>query len=225
MRILFLGDLHGNWPATLAMEEAIRGLDADDIWFLGDAVGKGPSSDLTCDWVRAHCRHWIGGNWDYGVGGREFSEDGFFWDQLGEERLSWLRGLPPEDELTFSGLRFRLFHGRPLTPLLMADSPREEFEAVLVTDWGRFDGAIFADSHRAFVRTLNGAYVCNAGSVGNNLGVPRAHALLLEDRPLRMTILSVPYDNEAAAEDARKAKVLLHCDAYIREVLTGVYSR
>ena len=47
----------------------------------------------------------------------------------------------------------------------------------------------------------------------------------LEDRPLRMTVLSVPYDNEAAAEDARRDPDLPHRDAWIREVLTGLYSR
>ncbi len=225
MSILFLSDLHGNWPATLAMEEAIRQIRPDEIWFLGDAVGKGPSSAQTCDWVREHCDHWIGGNWDYGVGGKEFSEDGFFWNQLGEERLTWLRTLPAEDELTISGLRFRLIHGRPLTPLLKADSPRDLYEQALSTPAGRFDGLIFGDSHRPFIRTLQGAYVCNSGSVGVGMGVTRAHALLLEDAPLRMTVLSVPYDNQAAAEDARRAADLPHQAEYIREILTGVYSR
>ena len=109
MRILFLADLHGNMVATEAMEKMIRFLAPDDIWFLGDAVGKGPQSRETCDWVRANCRHFIGGNWDYGIGGREFSEDGYFWDQLGEERMAWLNSLPLEDELTVCGQRFRLF--------------------------------------------------------------------------------------------------------------------
>ncbi|MBR5646403.1 MAG: hypothetical protein IKX23_07170 [Treponema sp.] len=27
----------------------------DEVWFLGDAVGKGPESDRTIDWVRTHC--------------------------------------------------------------------------------------------------------------------------------------------------------------------------
>ncbi len=224
-RILFLGDLHGNWPATLAMEGAMAKLAADDVWFLGDAVGKGPSSAQTCDWVRIHCRHWIGGNWDYGVGGREFSEDGFFWNQLGEERLAWLCGLPAEDTLTFGGLRFRLFHGRPLTPLLQADSPRAQLEETLAAGGERFDGVIFADSHRPFVRTMREGYVCNTGSVGNSMGVPKAHALLLEDDPLRITVISVPYDNQAAAEDARRADGLPHREEYIRELLTGIYSR
>ena len=226
VKILFLGDLHGNWPATLAMERAMDGLGADRVWFLGDAVGKGPSSAQTCDWARTHCSGWIGGNWDYGIGGKEYSEDGFFWRQLGEERLDWLRSLPAEAEITIAGLRFRLFHGRPLTPLLQADSPRNLLEDTLsVPGRARFDGAIFADSHRPFIRTMRGGYVCNTGSVSNSLGVPRAHALLLEDEPLRMTVISVPYDNEAAAEDARRAADLPHREEYIREVLTGIYSR
>ncbi len=225
MRIVLLGDLHGNRPATLAMEAALREIGADVTWFMGDAVGKGPSSAFTCDWVREHCDRFIGGNWDYGIGGQEFPEDGYYWSQLGPERMAWLRDLPREDELTLDGIRFRLFHGRPVTRLLKVSSPREELEAALVTDRGVFGGAVFADSHRPFVRALNTGYICNTGSVGNSMGVPRAHALLLEDRPLRMTVISVPYDNEAAAEDARRDPDLPHRDAWIREVLTGLYSR
>ena len=225
MRIALLGDLHGNRPATLAMEAALREIPADETWFLGDAVGKGPSSAFTCDWTREHCDRFIGGNWDYGIGGKEFPEDGYYWDQLGPERMAWLRNLPREAELNFAGLRFRLFHGRPLTRLLKVNSDREELEATLVTESGAYDAAVFADSHRPFVRALNTGYICNTGSVGNSMGVPRAHCLLLEDRPLRMTVLSVPYDNEAAAEDARRDPDLPHRDAWIREVLTGLYSR
>ena len=55
MRIVMLADLHGNLPATLAMERELQRLRPDQVWFLGDAVGKGPSNAETCDWVRAHC--------------------------------------------------------------------------------------------------------------------------------------------------------------------------
>ena len=225
MRIVLLGDLHGNRPATLAMEAALRDIPADETWFLGDAVGKGPSSAFTCDWVREHCDRFIGGNWDYGIGGKEFPQDGYYWNQLGPERMQWLRDLPSEAELVFAGLRFRLFHGRPVTPLLTASSDRLILEATMTTEQGVYDAAIFADSHRPFIRTLNTGYICNTGSVGNSLGVPKVHCMLLEDNPLRLTILSVPYDNEAAAEDARMDPDLPHRDAWIREVLTGEYSR
>ena len=46
-KILFIADLHGNMPATLALEKEINRIQPDDIWFLGDVVGKGPESDKT----------------------------------------------------------------------------------------------------------------------------------------------------------------------------------
>ena len=64
------------------------------------------------------------------------------------------------------------------------------------------------------------------------MGVPRAHFLLLEGEmdshepaPLLATVVTVPYDNEAAAQLAREDPYLPHREAYITEVLTGVYSR
>ncbi len=76
---------------------------------------------------------------------------------------------------------------------------------------------------------LEGGYAINTGSVGNNLGVPRAHALLLEGDPgigsIRITILSVPYDNRMAAEIADSYPELPKKEAYQNEVMKGVYSR
>ena len=232
MKIAFIGDLHGNYVATQALEKELRRHQVDEICFLGDAVGKGPHSRETCDWVRTHCTRFVGGNWDYGIGGKEFPEDGYFWAQLGPERMEWLRTLPPERDVWISGVHFRLFHGRPVTPLISAQTDKEIFTKAFCPDGEVYTGIIFADSHRPFVRTLNDGYALNCGSVGNSLGVPRAHALIMdgalnchEDAPLTMTILSVPYDNEAAAEIARQDVNLPHRESFITEVLTGIYSR
>ena len=231
MKIAFIGDLHGNMVATRAMEKELTRQQTDEIWFLGDAVGKGPQSRETCDWVRANCTHFIGGNWDYGIGGRELAEDGYFWDQLGEERMEWLCTLPREADVYISGTHFRLFHGRPVTPLMSAQSDKALLGAAFHAGGTDYTGIIFADSHRPFVRTLAEGYAVNTGSVGNSLGVNRAHALIVEGElgdtpaPLTMSILAVPYDNEAAAEAARRDPALPHREAFINEVLTGVYSR
>lgn len=230
MRILFLADLHGNWEATQALERGIANIPRDQTWFLGDAVGKGPSNVQTCDWVRTHCDHFAGGNWDYGIGGKEFPADGYFWETLGEERLQWLRSLPRELEITLSGRRFRVFHGRPVTDLLQGSDDNAVLEEPFQSENGAFGGVIFADSHRPFIRTLKTGYICNTGSVGNSLGVPRAHALLLEGGeteadPLLFTVLSFAYDNAKAAEVAAAEENLPHKEAYIKEVLTGVYAR
>ena len=152
--------------------------------------------------MRAHCSLCVGGNWDYGIGGKEFSEDAYFWNQLGPERMEWLNTLPRESEITLSGIRFRLFHGRPVTPLLRCQDDSALLEEAFHTpEGGTFGGVIFADSHRPFVRTLNAGYIMNTGSIGNSLGVVRAHALVLEGErdstvpgTLRTTVLSVPPD-------------------------------
>lgn len=232
MKIALIGDLHGNFVATQAMEAELRRQGAEEIWFLGDAVGKGPQNAQTCDWVRANCSLCIGGNWDYGIGGKEFPEDGYFWQQLGPQRMDWLRTLPREADAWISGVHFRLFHGRPVTPLLSVQDDKALFAQAFRANGETYSGIIFADSHRPFVRTLNDGYALNTGSVGNSMGVPRAHALLMDGEvgshvsaPLSMTILSVPYDNQAAAEIARKDDQLPHRESFIREVLTGIYSR
>ena len=231
MKIVLLSDLHGNMVDTRAMEQELDRIRPDDIWFLGDAVGKGPENDKTCDWAREHCRHWLAGNWDRKLS-RDREKYPFYTEQIGPERFDWLDSLPLEDELEISGFRFRLVHGRYLDPLYQSYDPDEKLREGFRFKDGRpeADGLICADCHRPFVRPLDGGYALNTGSVGNNLGgLPRAHALLLEGEefpsPLRITILSVPYDNKKAAETADLYPDLPKKEAYQREVRTGIYSR
>lgn len=232
MRLALVADLHGNLPALEAADRHLRALSPDEIWFLGDAVGKGPGSAAACDWVRENCARAVGGNWDYGIGRKQFSADGYFWDQLGPERMAYLAQLPPETEAWISGVHFRFFHGRPVSPLLLAQTPKEEIIPFFRAGGEVYGGLCFADSHRPFFRTLDVGYYMNTGSVGNSMGVPRAHFLLLEGEmdsrepaPLLATVVTVPYDNRAAAQLAREDPNLPHREAYITEVLTGVYSR
>ncbi len=230
MKIVLLADLHGNMAATEAMERELDRICPDDVWFLGDAVGKGPESDKTCDWARNRCSHWIAGNWDRGLS-REKDKDTFYARQIGPERFAWLDSLPLEDELTIAGMRFRLVHGRFLDPLYLSFDPDEKLRGGFRFHDGRpdADGLICADSHRPFIRPLEGGYALNTGSVGDNLSLPRAHALLLEGDPeggpLGITVLSVPYDNEKAAKIADLYPDLPMKEAFQREVLTGEYSR
>ena len=51
MRIALVADLHGNRPATLALERDLARTQPDRVLCLGDIVGKGPSNDFTFDWA------------------------------------------------------------------------------------------------------------------------------------------------------------------------------
>ncbi|MBR6476566.1 MAG: metallophosphoesterase [Lachnospiraceae bacterium] len=44
-KILFIADLHGNMPATLALEKEISRIQPDDIWFLGDEYPDPPGKE------------------------------------------------------------------------------------------------------------------------------------------------------------------------------------
>ena len=114
--IALVADLHGNWPATQAVEQDLIRRGIQRVWCLGDVVGKGPSSDKTFDWARANCEFILQGNWDEGIGKKLFPKDQFYYDQLGPRRMQALVELPMERHCWFSGKKMRLFHGRPILP-------------------------------------------------------------------------------------------------------------
>ncbi|MFR4293297.1 MAG: metallophosphoesterase family protein [Christensenellales bacterium] len=133
-KIAMVGDLHGNLTATLAMEKALKDYHVDEIWFLGDAVGKGPQSRETCDWVRANCTRFVGGNWDYGIGGTRFAADNYFWDQLGEERMNWLNTLPLDMDEWISGTH-SLFPRPPCDGLDACAARQERSGTAFHSEW------------------------------------------------------------------------------------------
>lgn len=238
-KILFLADIHGNMPAIQALEREIEKIQPDEIWFLGDAVGKGPENDQAVDWIRSHCHHFIKGNWDGYVcntyrTGESSLENSFYCEQLGEERIKWLEELPLEGEVLIGGLWFRLVHGRPTDRLYQAYDDFEILEQGFCSKVSDrlYSGYICADSHMPYFRTCKLGYAVNTGSVGNSIGIPRVHAVLLEGAigeekfsAIRCEILSIPYDNQLAADIAEKYSELPNRQVYQKEVLTGVYSR
>lgn len=231
MIIALIADLHGNRPATEALDRDLNQLRPDLVYCLGDIVGKGPSSDYTFDWAMANCDLILGGNWDYGIGRRLFPLDGFYWEQLGEARMEKLRALPLEHELCLSGRRIRLFHGRPI----MEELVTAQHDASLIEPFfadgrgGRYDVVAYADAHRQALRTMTPGVLVNTGSVGNALGVPKCcYALLCggaADEPFEIRLREVDYDREQAVRDAQAAPLVPRIECFIREVRTGLYSR
>ena len=234
MKIALIGDLHGNRAATLALEEDLLRTQPDKIICLGDVAGKGPCSDFTCDWAFQHCHHLIAGNWDVGLVSRMFPKDVPYWEQLGEARLQKLADLPLEMELTLSGRRIRLIHGRPvMRELIHMSSPREDIEQLFIREDGtRWDVVAYADAHRQGMRTITPGLLLNCGSVGNGLGLPLCCYAILEgedtadaDAPFEVRFRQLPYDRAMAIRDAEEHPEIPRIESFIREVETGRYSR
>ncbi len=233
MQIALIADLHGNRPAVEALERDLASIQPDKIYCLGDIVGKGPSNDFTFDWAFEHSDLILGGNWDFGVGHQQFPNDAYYWEQLGEERLSALRQLPTEHEFFFSGRRIRLFHGRPVMEQLVAAHHLGELiePFFIAADGSRYDAVIYADAHRQALRTMTPGMFVNTGSVGNAMGEPRCCYAILSGEmgkapaPFEIRLRQVDYDRDQAVQDAQNAPRVPRIDAYIREIRTGLYSR
>lgn len=233
MRIAVIADLHGNRPATDALERDLSRNRPDKIYCLGDIVGKGPSSNYTFDWAMEHCDLVLGGNWDIFVGYKSFEPDNFYWEQLGEERLNALRELPLEKTIALSGRRIRLFHGRPtMKHLIHAHDSKEELLPLFTDANGEeCEVAGYADAHRQSLRSVSDHLLFNCGSVGNALGRPACCYAMLEGdendpaAPFGIQMIQLPYDRAQAIRDAEAAPQINRIDSYINEVKTGRYSR
>ncbi len=231
-RIALIADLHGNLPAVEALEQDLRKRAVDEIWCLGDIVGKGPSSPDTFDWAMAHCSLILRGNWDEGIALRLFSaNDQFYYRQLGDARMRRLAELPKEHHAMVSGKHLRLLHGRPIMPVLQA--AHEPEEALFWLFEPDYDVVGYADIHRPGLRSLRRApkLLFSIGSVGNSLGFPMVQYAILEcefgsaPAPFDLSFVMVPYDQERAVRDAENAPDMPMRDAYLQEIRTGVYGR
>ena len=193
-------------------------------------MGKGPSNELTYDWVMEHCHVVLGAT------GTTAREAPFPWTcfigSSWEERLAALRGLPREYRLTLSGRSIRLFHGRPvMEELVTLRDDTQRIEPFFQGEEGsRFDVVGYGDAHRQGLRTMTPGLFFNCGSVGNALGEARCCYALLEgddekSGPFEIRFRSLDYDRDQAVRDAKNTPGIPRIETYIREIQTGMYSR
>jgi predicted phosphodiesterase len=121
-RVIIFGDLHANWEALLALQQAEQRPDA--VLCLGDMVGYGPDSKRCLDAVRASTKRLIGGRHDLAVGslvpavgaegGRSTQSELLeaTWahtrSMLSAEDRDYLASLPAELTVELAGTRFHL---------------------------------------------------------------------------------------------------------------------
>ena len=231
--IALVADLHGNWPATEAVDRDIRARGIRRVWCLGDVVGKGPSSGRTFDWAVENCELILQGNWDEGIGRKQFPHDQFYYSQLGDRRMAALTQWPYEHVRFISGRKVRLFHGRSTMPApYYIHEPTELLAPYFLPD---YDVVGYADVHRQGLRLPGTSGILfNTGSVGNGFGVAMAQYAILrgeidsrEIAPFDVILVTVPYDRDQAVRDTREAGRLgmPNADLFEREILTGVYAR
>jgi predicted phosphodiesterase len=222
MRVAALYDVHGNLPA---LEAVLAEVDAGTILVGGDAV-LGPMPKETLALLRERDATFIRGNCDREVAapgeGEELWTRRARWvhEQLDEEELAFLRGLPHPLSLEVEGLGEVLFcHGSPRSDeeILTAITPPKRLDPIF--DGVTQDVVVCGHTHAQFDRLVGDRRLVNAGSVGMAYeGEPgiAAWALLGPTVALRRT----PYDVEATVALVREtgfpdaeelvSEVLLH---------------
>ncbi|MBI2406838.1 MAG: metallophosphoesterase family protein [Gemmatimonadetes bacterium] len=228
MRFALISDIHANLPAldaVLADIAARSGVDA--TYHLGDLVGYAPWPDETVARLRSERIHGVAGNYDSTVATRA-PHCGCRYEDPKQEALShqsyaWtLAHTSPQTKAYLAGLPFRidvrplgghvsgptvtLIHGNQVLNTVYVHAQRpDEFLGKMGESVGARGGDIvcFGHTHVPWHRQVDGVHFVNTGSVGRPKdGDPRAGYVLLDvadGQPVRMEIVRVSYDVEAAA--------------------------
>ena len=181
IRIAIFGDLHANWEALLALQQAERHPDA--VLCLGDIVGYGPDPKLCLDSVRANATHVIGGGHDRAVGDSLIRSD----DELLEATWAHTRSvLPTEDRDYLASLPTQLtvevaetrFHLTRLAPDDLETETRTLITLPQTQLRQLFDGVeadviLVGGPHVPAIRRLDNRTIVCPGSLGlPRYGVP-----------------------------------------------------
>jgi predicted phosphodiesterase len=186
-RLIVLSDVHGNSVALEAVREAMRTEKPDLVAVAGDLALNGPDPAGTIDVLRemeSAGAAIIAGNTDVAVADFDYAA-AFPWtrdggvpeafraatewahDELGDERLAWLRRLPAERRLRAEdGTMILICHASPGS---QTDGFDRELDAnVVIERSSGTDARVIAcgHTHHPEVRDLGWKAIVNAGSAG-----------------------------------------------------------
>ena len=212
VRILLIADIHSNWPALRAIQEAC------DAWlFVGDLVDYGPDPGPCIDWVRQNVETSVRGNHDHAVAQRILPKGntGFrklavatrplHWNLIDPARNKFLARLPITARVQIDGYRFQLLHATPRDPM-------DEYLGPDIAAWEARVQGIEADflcvghTHVPYEIQVGDLRVVNPGSVGQPRdGDPRASYVIIEDGQVQFK--KVAYDIDETPRLLKKQDV------------------
>lgn len=199
-RIAVFSDVHGNALALEAVRKAIKRARPDVILVAGDHVLNGPDPVAAVDGLRelqSDGALIVQGNTDVAVADFDFAA-AFPWmtegvsdqiriaaewahDQLGDERVDWLRGLAAERRWRTDDTLVLVCHGSPGSQTSGFDRALEP--SVILERVSRTDARVIACGHTHVpeVRDLGYKVIVNDGSAGYVLdGDPTASWALID---------------------------------------------
>lgn len=199
MKIGFLSDAHGNPEGAERCLAVLRRAGADQIYFLGDAVGYlsgwGEVLRLLHD-GEVQC---LMGNHDQqvlieGADNNEASAyrlRGAYLDGIAD-LLPWMASWPTRREIRCDDYRLLLVHGSPANPLTGYVYPWSDLSSLARVD---ADIVAMGHTHRPFVAEVGGRTLINVGSCGLPRDVGNlASCASFDGQTGVCEILRVPFD-------------------------------
>ena len=224
LNVAIISDIHANLPALESVWAHAQELGAEEIWNMGDHAGYSPFPLQTVDWLQQHNAISVLGDYDLRIlqAQEKRSEWGrmkhptkleaILWarQQLARSGLDYLEDLPKTRTLERAGFKFVLNHGSPaaidegLAPSTSLKRLRKLAAKV------EADAVLSGDSHRPFVKEVEGVTFINPGSVGRpDDGDPRAsYGLLQIDQDgFEVKLYRVAYEVTRTVEAIRSANL------------------
>lgn len=212
MKMIVLGDIHGNLPALEVVLREARAEGYDIICHTGDLTGFAPFPEETVTAVRAAGIAGVRGNLDERLVAeeetlgsleadpqvRKFEEKAYAWTLRHTPRLTrgYLGNMPFERKYDLGGRQAVLFHSTPIDMVTCLWEDRDEAFFREVGDAADADILIFGHTHRPYHRVVDGRHFINAGSVGfPQDGDPRTgYAVIRTNGSIDVQMRRYPYN-------------------------------
>ena len=225
MRYLILSDVHANWEALWAFQQAEARPDA--VLFLGDVIGLGADAERCAAWLRSNVTHAVGGDHDAALFDADELLPGsrvccgvdatieYTARTLSPLSRDFIGGLAGCQTIRLGGCTFYLTHAGPTNLFDRYDlmsAPKELIEAEIKDI--QADVILIGHTHRPGIRQMWDKVIVAPGSLGApRYGVPDATFAAWTEGTIRVHHLH--YDHHAAAHKLDT----LPLDASCRETL------
>lgn len=187
MLIGFLSDAHGHVPAFHRGLSILHEAGAQQIFFLGDAIGYIPDAGVIRA-LRASDIPALRGNHedmmlrDASADRESIYRHGETLAQLTLEERAFVSSWPEQEQISVDGCDCLLVHGSPLEPLTGYVYPDSELAPLRDVS---ADMVLMGHTHHPFVRQEHGKIFVNVGSCGMPRGADARAAVCLLDTSTR----------------------------------------